>query len=90
MDRRAIAAETACLLDATANPDGPGLLLRGLEHQPMTRSAFHPLVLDNLLRLNRLACAAADRLREHPDPQIRRSAAVLAARAHPLLVAFDA
>jgi hypothetical protein len=31
----------------------------------------------------------AETLRDCPDPLVRRSAAVLAARAHPIRVAFD-
>lgn len=77
------------LLHATANPDAPGVLLRGREHQPVQRDAFDPLVLQSMLRLARLAAAAADRLKDHPDPAVRRSLAVLAARAHPLIAAFD-
>jgi hypothetical protein len=42
-----------------------------------------------LVRLGRLAEDVADTLRDHPDPSVRRSAAVLAARAHPLLAAVD-
>jgi hypothetical protein len=77
------------LLDATANPDGPGLLLRGEEYQPCTRSDLDPTVLEPLLRLARLANSLIEPLGECPDAQIRRSVAVLAARAHPLCVAFD-
>jgi hypothetical protein len=79
----------ARLWDATANPDGPGLLLRGQEYAPLLRQDLDPLIVEPLLRLARLAGSVADGLSECPDPNVRRSAAVLAARAHPLRVAFD-
>jgi hypothetical protein len=41
------------------------------------------------VRLARLSAEVADTLAECPDERVRRSAAVLAARAHPLRVAFD-
>jgi len=46
--------------------------------------------VNGLLRLARLAQSISQVLREHPDAGVRRSAAVLAARAHPLLAALDA
>jgi hypothetical protein len=48
-----------------------------------------PFVVGVLVRLARLAGSVADALRECPDPAVRRSAAILAARAHPLRAAFD-
>jgi hypothetical protein len=87
--RAAVAAQAARLLDASADPDGRGLQLRGSEPHPVRRSEFDPLVLDGLLRLARLADGLGHTLREHPDQEVRRSAAILAARAHPLLAAFD-
>jgi hypothetical protein len=77
------------IVDGTANPEGAGLLLRGREYQPAQRGQFDPLVLDGLLRLARLAGTVADALRDYPDANVRRSAAILAARAHPLRAAFD-
>jgi hypothetical protein len=77
------------VLDGTANPDGAGLLVRGQEYQPLFRQDFDPRVLGPLIRLARLADAVADDLQEHPDSGIRRSAAALAARAHPVLTAFN-
>jgi hypothetical protein len=65
-------------------------LLRGLEYQPLPRSDVDPKLLELLLRLARLAEDAGYGLKQHPDPRVRRSAAVLAARAHPLRAAFDA
>jgi len=64
-------------------------LLRGLEYDPLARADFDPLVLDALIRLARLAGTVADALRDCPDADVRRSAAVLAARAHCLRAAFD-
>jgi hypothetical protein len=55
----------------------------------MQRADVEPLVLDALSRLARLAGTVADTLRDCPDVRVRRSAAVLAARAHPIRVAFD-
>ncbi len=78
------------LLDGTADPDGRGLLLRGREFQPVSRGQVDPHLLDSLLRLARLAETVAAVLRDHPAPAIRRSAAIVAARAHPLRAAFDA
>jgi hypothetical protein len=77
------------VLAGTANPDGPGLLLRGHEYQPLPRQELDLLVVGALVRLARLAGSAADALRECPDPAVRRSAAILAARAHPIRAAFD-
>jgi len=88
---RAAARKTArALLDGTADPDGRGLLLRGLEFQPVARHSVDQHVLDSLLRLARLAESVAVALRDHPHPAVRRSAAIVAARAHPLRAAFDA
>jgi hypothetical protein len=80
----------ARVLDGTANSEGPGLLVRGLEYQPQHRADFDSQVIEALLRLAQLANAVGEHLRDCPDPAVRRSAAVLSARAHPLLVAFDA
>jgi hypothetical protein len=77
------------VLQGTANPDGRGLLLRGREYEPVLRSDLDPFVVGVLVRLARLAGSVADALRECPDPAVRRSAAILAARAHPLRAAFD-
>jgi hypothetical protein len=85
----AVARSAQRILDGTANPDGVGLLLRGLEYQPSLREDFDPLVVDALIRLARLAGTVADALRECPDARARHSAAVLAARAHPIRAAFD-
>jgi hypothetical protein len=86
---RQIRREARRLLEGTANPEGTGLLLRGREYQPSARADFDPFVLDGLLRMARLAGSIADALRDCPDASVRRSAAILAARAHPLLAAFD-
>jgi hypothetical protein len=77
------------LLNGTADPDGRGLLVRGLEHQPVTRAGLDPHVVEPLVRLARLAERNAVLLRDHPDSAVRRSAAVLAARAHPLRAGLD-
>jgi hypothetical protein len=81
--------EARRIWSATANPDGPGLLERGLEYQPRDITTFDPLVVEGLVRLARLAESVADKLRDCPDAEVRRSAAVLAARAHPILAALD-
>jgi hypothetical protein len=47
------------------------------------------MVVNPLLRLALLAEAVGRDLSDCPDPAVRRSAAVLAARAHPLRIAFD-
>jgi hypothetical protein len=65
------------------------MLERGREYQPRAREDFDPLVVDALVRLARLTDTVAEGLRDHPDASVRRSAAVLAARAHPIRAAFD-
>jgi hypothetical protein len=79
----------AQLLDGSANADGAGLLLRGEEFQPRAITDFEPLPVHALLRLCRLAETVGAELSDCPDLAARRSAAVLAARAHPVRVAFD-
>jgi hypothetical protein len=78
------------LWSATANPDGRGWLERGREYEPTPIEAFEPEVVDAVARLARLADSVSASLREHANPDVRRSAAVLAARAHPILAALDA
>ena len=89
MDRASFERSAAELWNATAAADGPGLLLRGLEGQPVRRDELDPLIASSLVRLTRLAAHVADRLRHHPDLHVRRTAALLAARGHPLLAALD-
>jgi len=48
-----------------------------------------PFVVEALLRMARLAGSVGDALRDCPDASVRRSAAILAARAHPLTAALD-
>lgn len=79
----------AGVLDGTANPDGRGMLVRGLEYQPLCREDLDEHLIGPLTRLARLAATVADALRDCPDISVRRSAAVLGARAHPVLAAFD-
>jgi hypothetical protein len=86
---RAVRALAADLLRATANPDGRGLLLRGREYHPVLAGALDARVVDAVLRLARLAERSAVALRDHPETRVRRAAAVLAARAHPLRAALD-
>ena len=74
---------------ATANPDGPGLLERGREFEPTGVELFDPVASSAVVRLARLSARAANALRDCPDPSVRRSAAVLAARGYPILAAFD-
>lgn len=88
LERAFVELEATRIWNATANPDGPGLLERGSEFQPTTMEDFAPVVVDALVRLSRLAESVADELRDCPEPDVRRSAAVLAARAHPVLAAF--
>jgi hypothetical protein len=65
------------------------LLERGREFEPTLASDFDPRVVDAVVRLARLAESVAELLRDCPDPSVRRSAAVLAARAHPVRAALD-
>jgi hypothetical protein len=75
---------------ASANPDGPGLLERGREFEATPVDQFDPVVVGALVRLARLSDSMAETLRDCPDACVRRSAAILAARAHPIRAAFDA
>jgi hypothetical protein len=50
---------------------------------------LEPRVVELVVRLARLAESVAEILRECPEPSVRRSAAVLAARAHPVRAALD-
>jgi hypothetical protein len=77
------------LWSATANPDGRGWFERGREYQPTPVDNFDPVIVDAIARLARLADSVSETLRDHPDAQVRRSAALLAARAHPILAALD-
>ncbi len=79
----------ARVLAGTANPDGPGLLERGYEYAPLSRQDLDAFVVAAVVRMARLAGSVAEALADCPDLLVRRSAAVLAARAHPVLVAFD-
>ncbi len=88
LDRAAARSLVRQILDGSADADDRGLLLRGLELQPRPRTSFEPLLLNGLLRLARLAEELGPSLRDHPDAEVRRSAALLAARAHPLRVAM--
>ncbi|MBV9577573.1 MAG: hypothetical protein JO057_03165 [Chloroflexi bacterium] len=75
---------------ATADPEGRGWLERGREYAPTSVDSMDPRVVDGIRRLARLADSVSEVLREHPDVEVRRSVAVLAARAHPVLAALDA
>jgi hypothetical protein len=66
------------------------VLERGREYQPTNVDDFDPTVVDALVRLARLTDSVAETLRDLPDANVRRSTAVLAARAHPVRAAFDA
>jgi hypothetical protein len=63
--------------------------MRGREFEPLGREAFEPRTLNLVLRLARLASTVADQVRDCPDPEVRRAAAVLAARAHPMRAGLD-
>jgi hypothetical protein len=65
------------------------LLEPGREYQPTSVGDFDPLLVRSLVRLTRLSDSVAEALRDCPDAEVRRAAAVLAARAHPLRVAFE-
>jgi hypothetical protein len=98
VDEAAVAAAAAAarvasrLWAATANPDGPGLLERGREFTPTSREVLdpHARVVEAVVQLARLAESVSELLRDCPDASVRRSAAMLAARAHPVRAALDA
>jgi hypothetical protein len=83
-----VRAAASRLWAATANPDGTGLLERGREFEPTRPDALDPTAVDAVKRLARLSDRVAAALRDCPDASVRRSAAVLAARAHPILAAL--
>jgi hypothetical protein len=89
---RASAARAAArkIWSATANPEGRGWLERGREYEPVLPSSLDPLAVEAIGRLARLADSLSQTLRDHPNAEVRRSAAILAARAHPILAALDA
>jgi hypothetical protein len=64
-------------------------LERGNEFAPAALSAFDVDAVDAVVRLARLTDRVVEALHDCPEPGVRRSAAVLAARAHPILAAFD-
>lgn len=94
MRRNDIAHEAERLLRAVANPDGPGLLLPGEEATPLTMANLTPgtplaEAASGLLRLARVAGDASELLQDHPDPRVRRSMALLTARAYPILTGLE-
>jgi hypothetical protein len=86
---RRLRTDAAALWSATANPDGPGLLLPGHEFAPVRRQAFDARAVAGVLRLARLSAEAADAWGQCPDARVRRAAAVLAARAYPVRAGLD-
>lgn len=78
-----------------ADTGGRGLLLRGEEVTPirvadLAEGSAMQVAAAAMLRLGVVAQRAAELLRDHPDADVRRSAAVLAARAHPLVEGLGA
>ena len=65
------------------------MLERGREFDPTRPEEFDPRVVEAVVRLARLAESLGEVLRDCPDAGLRRSAAVLAARAHPVRAALD-
>ncbi|MBV9358672.1 MAG: hypothetical protein JO023_24455 [Chloroflexi bacterium] len=93
--RREVARAAERLYDGTASVGGRGLLLRGQEAAGVTRAALGPeralgVAANGLVRLARVAEHAAERLLDHPEPAVRRAAALLAAAAYPLLTGLEA
>lgn len=70
------------------------MILRGRDHQPLTAAALAAtdpalaIAAEGLVALARLSEAVSEGLRDHPDARVRRSAAVVAATAYPLLAAL--
>ena len=85
----AVRAAASRLWASTANPDGAGLLERGREFEPTQPAEFDPTAAEAVKRIARLSDRVAEVLRDCPDASVRRSAAILAARAHPILAALD-
>ncbi len=93
--RHRVDGAAALLRSGVADPDGRGLLMRGWEPAAIVAADLAPgsalgVAAEGLLRLARLAEQAAARLSEHPDAEVRLSAAMLAAAAHPLIEGLDA
>ncbi len=89
-----MARAAARLYDGTASGDGRGLGLRGREQAPVTRAALGQagapgVAANGVVRLARVAEQAAERLLDHPEPAVRRAAALLAAAAYPLLTGLE-
>ncbi len=83
------------LYDGTASAQGRGLLPRGQLEAGITRAAVGQVgalsvAANGLVRLSRVAEQAAERLLDHPEPAVRRAAALLAAAAYPLLTGLEA
>jgi len=96
--RAAARAAARKLLQATADADGRGLLLRGHEFAPLSAAdlagpaggeRLAARLVEPMRRLARLGDAVGTRLLDHPDAHVRRSAAIVAARAYPLLLGLD-
>lgn len=81
--------EAARLFSAAGDTEPNGLVLPGSEFDRARLEDFDPVVLDAVSRLARLSASLADTLGDHPDAHVRQSAAILAARAHPLLLGLD-
>lgn len=86
---RRVRREAARLFSAAGDTEPNGLVLPGSEFDRATVEDFDPVVLDAVSRLARLSASLSEPLGNHPDAQVRRSAAILAARAHPLLLGLD-
>lgn len=79
------------LLAELVSPADPERLLRTAGAPlPVANHAALAVAAAGLVRLAQIADRAGETLREHPDSSVRRSAALLAARAHPVLVGLGA
>lgn len=89
--REAVWQAATLLWSGYADPARQAVLLRGEEHAPLRIEDVRAgtalgVAVEGVLRVARLAEAEGVRFQEHPDPLVRRAAATLAARAHPVRV----
>ncbi|GAC1314812.1 MAG: hypothetical protein NVSMB2_04890 [Chloroflexota bacterium] len=87
--KRRVRREATRLFSASGDTEPTGLVLAGDEFERARLDTFDPVVLDAVTRLARLAASLCETLGSHPDGDVRRSVALLAARAHPLLLGLD-
>ena len=77
------------LFSAAGETEPTGLILAGAGAGRARLESFDPRVVTAVTRLARLAASLTETLGDHPDAAVRRSVAILAARAYPVLLGLD-